>query len=1087
MANDPTQRASPFYQKSSFWKRLGYSLAGLFVVYLLIGFFLLPWIIKGQVEKQVEAITGRTASVEKVRLNPLLLTFTMEGFSIAGGTYPQRDTSTAGEDPSLIGFDRLFVDASIRSIRHFAPVLKEVRLEGPSAHLARLADGSLNIQDILDHIAANADPADTASGELPRFWVDRLEIVGGAFELRDALVEPLFVHRTDPIDLAVSDFGILRSRAGEGQLEATTDTGSRFAWEGEVHLDPPASSGRLIVENIELESFHPYFTPYLSVSLGKSRFSLDVEYAIDTAPGAELLQVHNGRVRLDELAVGEREHPEQAFLTLHEVTIEGLEAALTAFDVSIAKLHATEGIFKVERGKDGSIALLDLIQLPPAPEMEATDIPTVEASAIPPVTFKLGTFQVDRFEIEYHDESFAEPFRYPLSVGRFTLQHLTHVLDEPVDLSFEGSFGGEGLIRTEGSLTAMPLSAELAIEVQEMPLAPLRSIATGFMAIGPMEGRAGFTGKLTAKLDLEAEAGTLPEARIEGSATISGLRIEEPDTGNALVAFEQLSFKSMDARTEPMVLNIAEVLLEKPALYVSRDQSGQLNWLALLPEADEALATTESAEPSTPASSLSPAQQIEALQETLHSLPIAVSIPRIQLEQASVRFIDEAVEPFAEERVEPINLTLTNFTLKEPKRVELELDARLRGRAELEGSGHWVGSDWLEDFRLDLKLSPFQLPPLSPYSSAFIARAIGSGDLSFELSYSVEQSRLRGSQSILLESFNLGEHTPREGALNLPVGLAVSLLRDRHGNIQLNVPLSGDLNDPRFSLGGVFASAFGNILQRAATAPFSLLGSVFAGARSGEEAPDLSYVTFLPGKPEPDAVSEEKLEILARALYDRPSLILYFQADSISPADKAFLLQQQLRGTLLQEMPSEISEEEQEAYYAQAVTLAYTEWKQASEAEEKTDSERKSLPIYTEGVPEEERGTTVTETIESSSIIHIGQASSSRRPAARAVSSQETVTRTERRPIPERTPRIQPAGSSAEELPPLEEMELHLLSALELEEARTEALLTARETKVRSLLLELESIESERLRRGTGSVSDTATEPPPGSVHFSIE
>jgi len=161
--------------------------AGLFVLYLLLGFFLLPWVIKSQLQSRITDTTGRATTVEKVRVNPLLLSVTLEHFALAGGDYPATQADLAADEPPLLHFERLLIDASLRSVWHFAPVVDLIRWEEPQINIARLADGSINIEDIIERFNAREEP-ETQEDEqgIPRFWIDRLEIVGGGIEVRDA-------------------------------------------------------------------------------------------------------------------------------------------------------------------------------------------------------------------------------------------------------------------------------------------------------------------------------------------------------------------------------------------------------------------------------------------------------------------------------------------------------------------------------------------------------------------------------------------------------------------------------------------------------------------------------------------------------------------------------------------------------------------------------------------------------------------------------------------------------------------------------------------------------------------------------------
>jgi hypothetical protein len=123
-------------------------------------------------------------------------------------------------------------------------------------------------------------------------------------------------------------------------------------------------------------------------------------------------------------------------------------------------------------------------------------------------------------------------------------------------------------------------------------------------------------------------------------------------------------------------------------------------------------------------------------------------------------------------------------------------------------------------------------------------------------------------------------------ATGLPVKLGVSLLKNRDGEIDLDLPVSGELDDPEFSVGSIILEMIKNLLVKAATSPFGLLGAAFGGG--GEE---LSALEFDYGRFEITPESQQKLDALVEALYDRPALNLEIEGHVDMEQDKEGLVQ----------------------------------------------------------------------------------------------------------------------------------------------------------------------------------------------------
>jgi hypothetical protein len=159
--------------------------------------------------------------------------------------------------------------------------------------------------------------------------------------------------------------------------------------------------------------------------------------------------------------------------------------------------------------------------------------------------------------------------------------------------------------------------------------------------------------------------------------------------------------------------------------------------------------------------------------------------------------------------------------------------------------------------------------------------------------YKVENRRLVASNRLVLDQLTFGERVESPTATRLPVLLLVSLLKDRNGVIDLDLPISGTLDDPQFSIRGIVVKIIVNLLTKAVTAPFALLGAIAGG---GEE---LAFVEFAPGSAALAPAAVAKLGTLAKALADRPGLRLEMAGRAVAEADrealKRALLERELR------------------------------------------------------------------------------------------------------------------------------------------------------------------------------------------------
>src|SRR3954470_8363460 len=352
------------------------------------------------------------------------------------------------------------------------------------------------------------------------------------------------------------------------------------------------------------------------------------------------------------------------------------------------------------------------------------------------------------------------------------------------------------------------------------------------------------SGKLNTRLVLSSTAvpgNRLQTLLLSGTASLEQLKVQHADR-TPLVAVERLTVDlgGLDLLRRRAV--VTSLRIDAPEFDLVREKDGSLNLSAVL---------APSAAPPKKAS----------------GPPFLFTVEQIALSGGRVRFVDRMPE-------KPVTLALNEFSLyvdglgnASEKSADVKLRSRF-GSAPLEMSGKLALLADGVAFDLKASAQDIELTPLSSYSVMYAGYGITKGKLSLKQAYRVENRKLTAENNVYLDQFTFGEKIDSPTATTLPVALALAMLKDRNGVIDLNVPISGSLDDPQFDIRGVIATAFKSPLDQAVSSPFALLGSQFGG---GE---DLAYLEFAPGSAALDAGSEAKLKTLATALGERPGLKL---------------------------------------------------------------------------------------------------------------------------------------------------------------------------------------------------------------------
>jgi outer membrane protein OmpA-like peptidoglycan-associated protein len=382
-------------------------------------------------------------------------------------------------------------------------------------------------------------------------------------------------------------------------------------------------------------------------------------------------------------------------------------------------------------------------------------------------------------------------------------------------------------------------------------------------------GRAGTKGELT------FSAGSGPaKVNYQGGVQVAEFGAVEKDGQQDLLRWKTLALDALQFDLEPFQLRIGEITLADFYSRLVLGADGKLNLQNLTaqdgkqadPPAEEkpagAKAAAKTAE--TKPVEKAPAQTADA------EPPKAINIGKINLKEGNIHFSDFFVKPNYSANLTGVQGAISELKPETPG--DLDIQARLDNAApvDIKGKLNPLSKDLFLDIVADAK--DIELSPMTPYSAKYVGYGIERGKLSFNVKYKVENRKLTANNKIVLNQLTFGEKIESPTATKLPVLLAVAIMKDRNGVIDVDLPISGSLDDPQFSVGGIVLRIVINLITRAVTAPFSLLASAFGGGAGGGD--ELSYIEFDTGKANLNQAAQSKIATLARALNNRPALNL---------------------------------------------------------------------------------------------------------------------------------------------------------------------------------------------------------------------
>ncbi|SDP70122.1 protein of unknown function [Ralstonia sp. 25mfcol4.1] len=444
--------------------------------------------------------------------------------------------------------------------------------------------------------------------------------------------------------------------------------------------------------------------------------------------------------------------------------------------------------------------------------------------------------------------------------------------------------GRKGVMNVDGQVVPTGPAAQLQLDLRDLDMAPLQPyLADRFNAAL----RSG-TMTLKGKVAYDAPAGKPIAVRFSGNAFAGNVRTVDRISGDDFLRWRALAVNgidfSMDDAKGPMQVGVSNVALNDFYARVILNANGRLN----LQDVMAGGAEKGQAAPSTSLTQASPASAPEArpAQQAAPATEAAGPKPQIRLggvtiNKGNINFSDFFVKPNYSANLTDMKGSVSKVSSADPTPADLVLDGRLDDDAPVSISGkvNPLG----EQLYLDIaaKAAGVELTRLTPYAAKYAGYPITKGKLTVDVAYKIENGKLDAKNHLYLDQLTFGDKVDSPDAVKLPVLLAVSLLKDRNGVIDINLPVSGSLSDPEFSIGGVIMRVIVNLLTKAITSPFSLIASAFGG--SGEE---LGYIEFAPGSSTLTDEGRKKIETVGKALNDRPSLRLEISG-RIDPATDA--------------------------------------------------------------------------------------------------------------------------------------------------------------------------------------------------------
>ena len=836
-------------------------LAAVVLGYTAAGFLLVPWLLRDQLLGYLRDDRGLVAELGRVTFNPYLFQLRLQGLEVRR----QDGAPLVALREGFVDFDPSWLFRGIWRVR-------ALRLDVPALDLERSADGGWNLAALLPPPAT--EPQAKQPAALPRVSVGELSLSEGRLSYAEPDRRPAFRQELTPIEVHASELSTLADARGDYRLTLGIGAGE-LSVRGSAGLAPLAVDAQVEVRGASLLPVAEYLGPRLPLQLVAGTAGLTAGVAVAAGPTVRVQDLATEVADL-KLATPAGE----PVLQLPRLALSGGTLAWPEQRVDIAAITLTGAHLStwLDPGQPFSLLQLAPQQDSPTPAPEAASAgrpPTEPASAAPasPWQVALKKLRFEQAEIALADRTLPEPATQHLRVEALDVTDINTAPDARFGVDGTLQLNGAGTIAVQGSVAPSPLAAELEIALADVPLAPATPYLEQVLRSAITEGALG--GRLALRVDGDTQAA------LSGELAVAELAMDDLVRQRPWLRWQNLGITELNLQLRPKPrLRVGEIRLTKPWLDVRVHKDGTSN-LSRMGVAAPTAPQTEVAETAAPADT--------------DTAPLPVIVERFQVVDGALKFRDFSLPlPFAVQ-THSLKGALHHFSNRRDARVDLELEGGIDryGEARIVARLQPAAPRTFTEFELHFDNVDFR--SVTPYSAKFAGYAIDSGTLRLDLDYRVENNRLRGDNRVLLKQLQLGEEVDVPGATRLPLHLAVALLKDAKGNIDLDLPVRGDLGDPKVSVGRLVWKAFTNLITKAATAPFAALGRL-VGAGKGE----LEAIGFAPGSAELGPAQRQVADRLAQALAQRPGIAVAFGGCAAEDADAAALRAAKLEALLLQ-------------------------------------------------------------------------------------------------------------------------------------------------------------------------------------------
>lgn len=834
--------------------------------YAWAGYWLAPRLIRSKLPPAIAASTGQRLTLGTVAVKPFQLAIDVANVSL-----------TEPDGTPLLSAKRLFIDAELASLWRRGVVLRAIVLDQPAVNLVLRADGSLNLVSALTPKAPRPRAPEEKPGKPPLVSITDFEVRQGAVDMADLRRAHPLHERLAPINVRVQNFTTSAGGEGSFHLVGRGEHGASLTLDGQVAVQPFVLDGALSLRGLPAGTAWRLAGQYDRIAPPGGVIDLQTKYRVAST-------VDGVRINLDALGLDARDlalrgaGADSDWIRAAELSASGASVDVHAALVRLPEVRLRGAEVRAWASAEGDFNLAALAPRkadPPAGMTAAGSAVSVargaEGEGARAWRIEAPKLRVTDSRVEFEDRRLPEPVLYRLAPLELDVDG--YATDAATArLALRTGFNESGRLAVAGDWRFDPAAGAFEIDARHLPLPFMQPYLDRSTDLLLRSGEVSVKGRLA----VERPQGTAPKIAFDGSTTLADFHSVDRELREDFIRFGTLALTGISYRSSPAALRIRDVLARGAwfKLVIVPDQTTNIRDVLSPPRLrkDGNAGNANGAPPAGPSGARA----------------MRMRIDRVRVIDSAAKFADLSIRPNFATGIEELAGTVTGLSSDPAARAEVELDGKVDRYApvEIRGQVNYLAASAYTNLSADF--SNIELPTFTPYSGKFMGYKIAKGKLNAKFTYLIEHRKLEAQHKFVLDQFTLGEKVDSEDAVHLPIKLAIALLKDGNGVIDIDLPVTGSLDDPEFRVGPLVWKALRNFLVKIVTAPFALIGSLFG---AGEE---VRFVDFSFGSATLDAAARERLANIGKALTDRPQLKLEVPLVTDAAADRAALVGQRV-------------------------------------------------------------------------------------------------------------------------------------------------------------------------------------------------